>query len=312
MAIDTLKFGLYNVLAESDVWDDDPANVVKPFVVTIDAGTTKKYTNPELDANAELIPLLYDGDQNLPIFFTDSPAQIKIDCGAGCSYAPAFIAIINHNCNVHAADKIEIYYSDNDADWTLAEAIDSPDRAVDRFYAMRQNDVWYNSTPEAHRYFRVDLHKNAGGAYIGELFVCPQNFGLLEWDPQPDYGMSFDLMPRDSVAELVSGAPVVYKVRPEMLGHSFANSRKVFQGVDRRISHPAQIAAAMQRGQYKQVMIWPNLEITSNNLVSGGGDVICEFGKFAPSGSLGWTDPDESQATSYQWAGEWPMSGVSL
>jgi hypothetical protein len=281
---------MYNTLSDSIVWNLEGAATKPPALAKL-SGTLKNYTN--IVGVANLLELIRDSDQNIPLFFTTTSGEIQFDFGI--AYEPKLIAIVNHNCYA-SGDHIEIRRGV--AGGTLVFDIATPNRSVDLFYPLRFNDVWYNSGATTDRYWSVKLIKSSGAPYVGEIFVASDFHSFVEWEPTPDWPISWDFQRQTVRHEIEAGTDVIYDDIPPNLTAALNWGLKGFSNDSPLLQNITKTSAAAQRfSPYKQLMTLPFAEDEAPR--------ACLFGKFAPSASYRH-DAADLAGPQHSFTGEYP------
>jgi len=291
MIANSQKLAIYNQLAESVAWHELPAGITMPPALSKSAGTV---IEPYLDivSDADNLALLKDGDQNLPCFFAAGECQLILDFGV--PIAPAIIGCCNHDC-FETDDEINIYRSTDGLAWTLAANLAAPSRAVDLCYPLRGNDAWCNIAGLSYRWWKVELVKDSGGAYLGELFVALNYYSLVEPSPQPAWSQKGEFQRRLVRPELACGEFLEYETAaPRLLLDLPIPPRVVAEaeaeGLRQHLIHSA--ASLCRRSPTRQLLVWQD-------------DRVCLFGRLSESGSLSLF-PDSSFSAGPAFAGDWP------
>lgn len=262
MDANTLKFVPINILSPKAKTYDGLAGLTIPPTVTLSGYLP--YVNSQFASAADYAALLSDGDQDLPLFFDTGTGEITLNFGD--DIAPTVIALINHNC-YDTDDHITI-----DVDGVEVIDIESPNRSVDLFYPLRNNDAWYNLNTTGGTEWIIRLIKDSGLPYLGELVI---GFRLGTYEIAAELspsGISYAFNPRESAIELGSGARVNYDVRPPEISVAM-NFPERLTGSNPFIEYVDPLANwKMRSGSSKSLLVWHD-------------DRVCMWGRMDTAGS---------------------------
>ena len=169
---------------------------------------------------ADVVELLRDGDQNIPVLFSAATSRVVIDFSV--EIALKALAMINHNC-YDIDDKIKIYGGNSTPAGNLIATIENPDRSVDIFPLMRMNDAFVYDDDvviPTYRYWEIEFIKAAHPLpYCGEIFVAPDimKSAYPIDDPGPDFANNVSLVRQNNSFETTGGAAVNYDMKSFLL-----------------------------------------------------------------------------------------------
>ena len=277
----TQKLGVYNALAESQLWNDDNVATTKPPALSI-APAPIDFVN--ITGAANVTALLIDGDQNLPVTFSASPTRVKIDFGV--AYKPAFIALINHNY-YEAGDTIEFLggAASPAVNSLITLSAGNANRSVDLFYPLRFNDAYCNVADVSYRHWEIEFTKGSGYGYLGQVFVAAERYSFIElshdaYTPGANYGTSFSPARRDVRHVIDSGEAARYDLRPQIIDIDLRSSQKGDDETYKLLNHAGRIGAVMsRRSPCRSVLVSMH-------------DRVCHFGKLDRNNSIGRFAPD--------------------